>query len=257
MHSSWRTTILILSGAIAILTLYVILNESGNIEGLTTLMVILPPTSALAFGLLGVNLFGKAPPAGEDRFRSMGVWIGFGLIVVTLAEIAGVVLGTIGTPEMICFTTGLVQMPGFLLWGLGIIGYLQGVNISIDAIRNERLWPILVFVSIMGSLTLMAVSIVGIPERNPLAILVSAPTVLWFSIIFGILCWLVWTFRRGYLVKPMIFLLIGISICLARGILWLTTDLCDSGLIDDLLAIEAYFMIGAALAEAASISISG
>jgi hypothetical protein len=256
-NASWKTTVLILLAAVIVLITYVVLDAYGSVETLSSLMTALAPTSALLFGLLGVNLFGRTEPMNGDRFRALGLWLGLGLIVLTLAEIAGVILITMGTPEMVCFTVGLVQLPGFLLWGLGVIGYLQSVNQSLDKIRGDRLWPILVFVSIMGSLGLMAGAIIGVPGRSPLTILVSAPTVLWFSIIFAVILWLAWTFRNGHLVRPMLLLLIGISICLVRGILWLTTDICDGGAIDDLLASEAYFLIGAALAEAASISITG
>lgn len=255
-HGSRKTTILILLAAVMIFILYATLDLTGDHESLASLLTFLAPTSALAFGLLGVNLFGRAAPMNGDRFRSLGLWLGLGLIVLTLAEIAGVVLTMMGPPEMVCFTVGLVQLPGFLLWGLGVIGYLQAVNESLNKVTSERLWPILVFASVMGSLALMAASIIAFPERSPLSILVSAPTVLWFAVIVVILLWLVWTFRNGFLWRPMALLLLGTAICLIRGVLALGTNICDSGFLDDLLAIMAYFVIGAALVEAAGISIA-
>jgi hypothetical protein len=246
-----RDTLVIIISCVILALLALILISTGNGDILLAGGVLLAPTSALAFGLYGMNLFGRDGFVKDDRFVTMNVWLSLGLVVLTLSEIAGIAMGIVGSPEQVCFTVGLVQMPGLLLWGLGIISYLRSVNLSLDLIEGERLWPILVFVIVMGSLVVVAAVIVSSPERSPLTVLVSAPTMIWLGIILSIITGLTWTLRGGFLIRPLSLLLIAILIGFVRSVLWVASDFCEGGALDDLFAIESYLLVGASLIEAA------
>lgn len=249
------TLALLASGAVLVLVAaLLILTGSGDVLGAIT--VLLAPTSALAFGLFGMNLFGRNGLAKNDTFVTMNVSLALGLVILTLAEVAGIVMRFIGSPELLCFTVGLVQMPGLLLWGLGIISYLKSVNLSLDIIEGERLWPTIVFLAVMGSLMVVAAVIVSDPERSPLAVLVSAPTVIWLGTILSIVIALAWTFRRGLLTRPLLLLMLAIAVAFVRSLLWIVTDFCEGGGLNDLLAIESYLLVGASLIESAKLEIS-
>ena len=244
-------TILVLVTGVLIAALALLLSALGFGETAQAMAILFAPTSALAFGLLGMNLFGRDGLVKTDRFVSMNIWLALGLVILTLAEIAGIVMALAGSPEQVCFTVGLVQMPGLLLWGLGIIGYLKSVNQSLDLIEEERLWPILVFVAVMGSLMLVAAAIVGFPERSPLSVLVSAPTVVWLVIVLSIVFGLLAYFRNGMIARPLALLFLALVIYFVRSALWVLGGYCQGYLLDDILSIEAYLLIGASLMEAA------
>ncbi len=244
-------TLLVLVTGVIIAALVLLLMTLGYGDTSQAIALLFAPTSALAFGLLGMNLFGRDGLVKTDRFVSMNVWLALGLVILTLAEIAGIVMAFVGSPDQVCFTVGLVQMPGLLLWGLGIIGYLKSVNQSLDLIEEERLWPILVFVAVMGSLILVAVAIIMFPERSPLAVLVSAPTVVWVGIIVSITLGLLLYFRKGMIARPLGLLFLALVIYFIRSALWVMSEYCQGDLLDDLLSIESYLLIGASLMEAA------
>jgi hypothetical protein len=248
-----RDTLAIITSCVVLALLALALVWTGNEEALQAAGVLLAPTVALALGLFGMNLFGRDGFVKDDRFVTMNVWLSLGLVVLTLSEVAGIAMGIVGSPEQVCFTVGLVQMPGLLLWGLGIISYLRSVNLSLDLIEGERLWPILVFVIVMGSLVVVAAVIVSSPDRSPLTVLVSAPTMIWLGIILSIIAGLTWTFRGGLLVRPLVLLLIAFLIGFGRSMLWVASDFCEGGGLDDVLALESYLLVGAALIEAAKL----
>ncbi|MGQ4911817.1 MAG: hypothetical protein ACP6KW_06550 [Candidatus Thorarchaeota archaeon] len=254
-RSSVRNTAAIVTGAFLTLFMVVFLLREEESQDLIALLTVLGPVVSLALGMLGMSLFGKDSIGRGDGFMSFGLWLSLGLVVLTLAEIAGVVLGLAGGQDYTFFTIGLMQMPGFMLWGIGIIGYLKSVNQSIDMVHSERLWPILVSVMVMGSLALVAIAMSLFPDQSILMILVGAPTFLWFLIASILVGGLLWVFREGFLARPMAILLIGVMICLIRGVFWLTTDHSQFDVIDDFLAIESYFAVGAALSEAARLRI--
>ncbi|TFF95882.1 hypothetical protein EU546_02500 [Candidatus Thorarchaeota archaeon] len=249
------TLALMLAGALLAVAAAV-LSFSGNNILLGAITLLLAPTSALAFGLFGMNLFGRDGLAKKDTFVAMNVSLALGLVILTLAEIAGISMTVIGSPEQLCFTVGLVQLPGLLLWGLGIISYLKSVNLSLDLIEGERLWPILVFVTVMGSLMVVAAVIVSDPERSPLTVLVSAPTGIWLGIILAIVTGLVWTFKRGLLVRPLLLLMLAMLVAFVRSLLWIVSDFCEGGPLDDLFAIESYLLVGASLVESAKLEMA-
>ena len=248
-----RDTLVIITSCVTLALLALVLVSTGNEEVLQAAGVLLAPTVALALGLFGMNLFGRDGFVKDDRFVTMNVWLSLGLVVLTLSEVAGIAMAIVGSPEQVCFTVGLVQMPGLLLWGLGIISYLRSVNLSLDLIEGERLWPILVFVIVMGSLVVVAAVIVSSPDRSPLTVLVSAPTMIWLGIILSIIAGLTWTFRGGLLVRPLVLLLIAFLIGFGRSMLWVASDFCEGGGLDDVLALESYLLVGAALIEAAKL----
>jgi hypothetical protein len=249
-QSGWKYAASFIFTGLAILIVAEILYFAGMHSVLTTLTTALTPIIALFLGIIGLNFFGRESLVKEDRFHAMNVWMALGLVVFSLAEIAGVLIRITDSPSDIFFTVGLVQMPALLLWGLGVVGYLRSSSSALGVFNGSRLGSILIFVAALTSLVLIVIITFIHPSQSMLITFVSVPMMVGLGITLSILGGIVWILREGLIAKPLILMFLGVLLLLIRSLFWGFVSFCPGSPFDYLTAIEGYVLVGAALAAA-------
>jgi hypothetical protein len=252
-QSGWKYAAFIIFTGFGILIVSELLYFMGFDAILHAWTIILTPTTALLLGVSGLNFFGRESLVKEDRFHAMNVWMALGLVVFSLAEIAGILIRFSGSEPDIYFTVGLVQMPALLLWGLGVIGYLRSSNSALKLFAGDKMGSyLIVVISIAGILLVVIMTLVR-PAQSFLITLVSAPMIVGLAITFSILGGITWILREGMISKPLILLLLGILLLLIRSVFWGFINYSPESPFDNLTAIEGYILVGAAVAVASKI----
>ena len=246
--SGWRNAGIIILTGLVILLVSVILYYSGDALSLSIFSSFLAPLAAFFLGVAGLNAFGRESLVKDDRFHSLNVWMALGLIVFSLSEIAGVILHTLGSTEII-FTIGLVQLPALLLWGLGVLGYLQSSNSALGVAGNN-MWPRVILIGTIAGLGLFVLETLFIPGSGLLHIGISVPMVVGLSIILIALGRLLWTLRGGLIAKPLILLFLGVLLFFIRNLFWSFITYAPGSPFDYVIATEAYVLIGASIIAA-------
>ncbi len=244
----WRNAGSIILTGLVILLVSVILYYSGDALSLSIFSSFLAPIAAFFLGVAGLNAFGRESLVKDDRFHSLNVWMALGLIVFSLSEIAGVILHTLGSTEII-FTIGLVQLPALLLWGLGVLGYLQSSNSALGVAGNN-MWPRVILIGTIAGLGLFVLETLFIPSSGLLLIGISVPMVVGLSIILIALGRLLWTLRGGLIAIPLILLFLGVLLYFIRNLFWSFITYAPGSPFDYVIATEAYVLIGASIIAA-------
>ncbi len=206
---------------------------------------ILAPIIALFIGILGISFFGRESFLKEDRYHSLNAWIAIGLVFFSLADVTAILVYLNENASQISFTIGLVQIPGLLLWLLGILGYLKSLNSSLKLTEGTQLWLALGAITTLSSLSLVVIFSIVFPSRNLLSILVSVPIVVVLGLILCIISSLLWIFKDGYMARPLVLLLFGIILLFIRSIFWQAEDYLSGNPFNQIAAIESYILVGA------------
>jgi hypothetical protein len=243
-HKGWRNAGLIIFIGLTILIISIILYFVGDSINLLIFTSFLVPLVAFFLGVMGLNVFGRDSLVKDDRFHALNVWMALGLIVFSMAEIAGVILHTIGSVEIV-FTIGLVQLPALLLWGLGVLGYLRSSNSALG-ISGEKMWTHVILVAAVAGLCLFVVE-TQFFTRNLLYIVISVPMVVGLGIILVALGRLLWTFRSGLISRPLNLMFMGVLLYFIRNLFWSFFTYAPGSPFDYVTAIESYVLIGASL----------
>ncbi len=252
-QTGWKYAASIIFIGFAILICAEILYFAGLREALDIFTTLMSPLVALVLGIVGLNFFGRESLVKEDRFHALNVWMALGLVVFSLAEIAGVFIRISGSPTEICFTVGLVQMPALLLWGLGVIGYLRSSNSALGVFRGNRMSSILVIVVAISSLILVVMITLIHPGQNILITFVSVPMIVGLGITLFVLGGIVWILREGLIARPLILMFLGVLMLLIRSLFWGLVNYCPGSPFDYVTAIEGYILVGASLAVASKL----
>ncbi len=218
-------------------------------------MSIIAPLVALFTGLLGIWFFGRESFLKEDRYHTLNAWIALGLIFFSLADVTGILVFMAENSVQICYTIGLVQLPGLLLWVLGILGYLRSLNSSLGLTEGSQLWLALGVITTLASLSLIVIFTIIFPERDILSTIVFVPISVVLGLILCIIFAILWIFKEGYLAKPMLLLLFGILLLFIRAIFSHIEGYCNEVSFGPILAIESYLLVGASFLIAYKIGI--
>ena len=252
-QTGWRNTGLIIFSGLAILVVSLVLYLSGEFTNLLSFATVLTPTVALLLGIAGLNAFGRESLVKDDRFQALNVWMALGLVIFSLSEITGAIIHFTDNTNQICFTVGFVQMPALLLWGLGVLGYLQSSNSALGVSTGNRMWPLIIIVASMVGLVMVVVVTLFNPAQNLLFTIISVPMVVGLGVILFAIGSLLWTFRSGLIVRPLILLFLGVLLFFIRSLFWSFVNYCPGTPFDNVTAIESYILIGASIIAASKL----
>jgi hypothetical protein len=245
--TEWRNTVIIISVGLLFLIASLLFTVTGNGELLSGFNSIFTPLVALFLGVLGLQIYGKDSNTRDDKFYTMNLWFAIGLIMLSLAEIAKSLISLSMNPTEMMLIVSLVQLPGLLLWGIAIIQYLRTLNSVLGYVHTNNLWIGLFLISTLSTLVLIVVNTIQFQMIGFVENIVLSPIIVGLAILSGITAILVWIFRKGSLSKPLFLILAALVLYLVRCSLWLFTDAGFEAPTDDLVAIEAFILCGAAL----------
>ena len=141
----------------------------------------------------------------------------------------------------------LAQMPGLILWGLGIIQYVRSLNSSLGFVKTFNLWIGLLLVATLSTISLAVIIVTQFPTIGPVESLILSPIIIGLTLLTIIITILVWVFRQGTLAKPLFLILGALALYLVRVLLWLFVDTSLESPIDGVIAIESFILCGGAL----------
>jgi hypothetical protein len=244
--SRWTHAIATISLGIVILITSVLLWVFGFDALVSSLNSILAPLIAILVGTFGIVSFGRESFLKEDRYHTLYAWMALGLIFFSLADITSILVSMVADSTEMCFTIGLVQVPGLFLWALGIMSYLKSLNSSLRLTEGTQLWLALGIITTLMSLSLIVILSIIFPSRNFISTIVFVPITVVLGLIFFIILAILWVFKDGSLAQPLLLLLFGVSLLFARAIFWQIEGYCTEIAFNQLMAIESYLLIGVA-----------
>ncbi len=245
--TDWRDTIVVISVGLIILITSLLLITTGNDQLLLVITSILAPLVALFLGIMGLRIYAKESANKEDKYNTLNLWLAIGLIMLSLAEIAGTLVGLSQSPNQIILIVGLAQMPGLILWGLGIIQYLRSLNSSLGFIKSNNLWIGLFLIATLSTIGLVVIIVTQFTTIGLIESLVLSPIIVGLTLLTIIITILVWIFRQGTLAKPLFLILGALALYLVRVLLWLFVDTSLESPTDGVIAIESFILCGGAL----------
>ena len=254
--SRWTHAIATISLGFVILIMSVLLWVFGLDALASSLNSILAPLIAILVGAFGIVLFGRESFLKEDRYHTLYAWVALGLIFFSLADITAILVSMLEDSTEMCFTIGLVQVPGLFLWALGIMSYLKSLNSSLRLTEGTQLWLALGIITALMSLSLIVILSIIFPSRDFLSTIVFVPITVALGLVFFIILAILWIFKDGSLAQPLLFLLFGVSLLFARAIFWQIEGYCNEIAFNQLMAIESYLLIGVAFLIANKIGIT-
>ncbi len=245
--TDWRDTIIVISVGLIILITSLLLITTGNDLLLLVITSVLAPLVALFLGILGLRIYGKDSAIKDDKYNTLNLWLAIGLIMLSLAEIAGTLVGLSQSPDQIILIVALAQMPGLILWGLGIIQYLRSLNSSLGFIKSNNLWIGFFLIATLSTIGLVVIIVTQFTTNDLVESLVLSPIIVGLTLLVIITIILVWIFRKGTLAKPLFLLLGALVLYLVRVLLWLFVDASLGSPTDGVIAIESFILCGGAL----------
>ena len=253
--SRWiYAAIIILLGAFFLVTSSILLFLGFN-DLVSSYSRVIAPIIALLIGIMGISFFGRESFLKEDRYHTLNVWIALGLIFFSLADFTAILVYLNENSSEICFTIGLVQIPGLLLWALGVLGYLKSLNASLRLTEGTQLWIALGVITTLTSLSLVVIFAIVFPSRNVFSSIVSIPIIVILGLILCIITGMLWIFKDGYIARPLLLFLFGVTLLFVRSVFWQIEDYCVGSALTQIAAIESYLIVGASFLIASELNI--
>lgn len=224
--------------AIAVLALISLL--MGNDDILAYVMLTAGPTSSLLAGLLGMRRFSeKGEMIGADPFAAMNSFFGLGMIVLTLSETITSAIWLLPDQSDYLSIIFILQIPGLLLWTIGVANYFQGCMIVLSKNGSRR---------VIGAVVVATFITTGIVERlshsQPVLLLaIGAVLIILLTSIYS-LTWLVWLFRGGTLRVSLGLLLIATLLFFSQYLAWNVLGMMPTSGLVRALTIMSYLIIG-------------
>jgi len=156
-RTEWRDTLVVISAGLIILITSLLLITTGNDQLLLVITSVLAPLVALFLGIMGLRIYGKESGTKADKFSTLNLWLAIGLIMLSLAEIAGTLVGLSQSPQQMILVIALAQMPGLILWGLGIIQYLRSLNSSLGFVKANNRWLGFLLIATLSTISLVVI----------------------------------------------------------------------------------------------------
>ncbi len=245
-RTDWRDTLVVISAGLIILITSLLLITTANEQLLLVITSVLAPLVALFLGIMGLRIYAKESGTKDDKFNTLNLWLAIGLIMLSLAEFAGTLVGLTQTSHQMLLIISLAQMPGLILWGLGIIQYLRSLNSSLGFVKSNNPWIGIFLIVTLSTISFVIIvtqfTTIGLVES-----LILSPIIVGLALLTGISTILVWIFRKGTLAKPLFLILGALSLYLIRVLLWIFVDASLESPTDGVIAIESFILCGAAL----------
>ncbi|MHA2020783.1 MAG: hypothetical protein ACW98J_05005 [Candidatus Thorarchaeota archaeon] len=213
------------------------------------------PVSALIMGFIGLVIFGREDFRREDRFHLMNLFFSLGLVLYAISEVAASLLASQEGSEAYLFTVSLIQMPGLILWAMGVLGYLRASNSVLETTDDRRLVGTMVVVPTAAMLILATLVLLLNPARSPLEVLTTSPLAIGMGVIALALGYVVIVFRGGRLARPIGLAFIAILVLTMQIVLWCCVGLSPIEPLGQLVRTDAYIILGMALTSAKAIEV--
>jgi hypothetical protein len=247
LKTKWSNTAPLLVFGLIVLAVFLVLSVVGYTASLDILLSILTPLVAIFLGGLGLRIYNKEPEMKQDHFHALYLWISIGLFVLALSEVAIALLDFSSISLEIKMTVSLIQIPGLLLWGFGVMQYLKSVNLALEIIDSTILWMSLLIITSLATLTLVVCATLFLPWISIVDTLIISPMVIGQCLFATILLVLVWSFRDGVVAKPLLLMLVGLLLYLVRTVYWAFSTSVIGTPLNSIFALEAYVFLGLAL----------
>ncbi|MHA1939081.1 MAG: hypothetical protein ACXABV_07930 [Candidatus Thorarchaeota archaeon] len=242
-----------LLSAIAILLLGAVAWVSNEQSILAALGMWSAPSSALIMGVIGLVIFGREDFRREDRFHLMNLFFALGLVLYAISEVAASLLASQDGSEAYLFTVSLIQMPGLILWAIGVLGYLRASNSVLETTDDRRLVGTMIVVPTAAMVILASLVLLLNPARNPIEVLTTSPLAIGMGVIALALGYVVIVFRGGRLARPIGLAFIAVLVLTMQIVLWCCVGHSPIEPIGQLVRTEAYIVLGIALTSAKAI----
>lgn len=246
-RTDWRDTLVVISVGLIILVTSLLLITTGNDQLLLVITSVLAPLVALFLGIMGMRIYGKDSGTKDDKFNTLNLCLAIGLIMLSLAEIAGTLVGLSQSQNQLILIVALAQMPGLILWGLGIIQYIRSLNSSLGFVKSNNRWIGVFLIATLSTISLVVIIVTQFTTIGLVESLILSPMIVGLTLLTIITTILVWIFRKGILAKPMFLMLGALSLYLIRVLLWLFVDTSLESPTDGVIAIESFILCGGAL----------
>lgn len=246
-RTDWRDTLVVISVGLIILVTSLLLITTGNDQLLLVITSVLAPLVALFLGIMGMRIYGKDSGTKDDKFNTLNLCLAIGLIMLSLAEIAGTLVGLSQSQNQLILIVALAQMPGLILWGLGIIQYIRSLNSSLGFVKSNNRWIGVFLIATLSTISLVVIIVTQFTTIGLVESLILSPMIVGLTLLTIITTILVWIFRKGILAKPMFLLLGALALYLIRVLLWLFVDTSLESPTDGVIAIESFILCGGAL----------
>jgi hypothetical protein len=204
-------------------------------------------------GLIGLFHFGRESLAKEDRFNQMNVFFSLGLVLFAISEVAAGLLGGQEGSESFHFIIGLIQLPGLLLWAIGVLGYLRSSNNALGVASDTKLVGILIVIPTLFVSIAAVIALIVSPARNPVEVLATAPLAIGLGFVTCALAVILWIFREGRLAGPIVLALLTLVLVFIRIAAWCFVGFSPLEPFGRILGAEAYVLLGASVAAAKGI----
>jgi hypothetical protein len=225
----------------------------GEFVLLDLLSAILAPLTAFLMGIIGLYHFGRESLAKEDRFNLMNAFFSLGLVLFAISEVAASLLGGQEGSEAFHFTIGLIQLPGLILWAIGVLGYLRSSNAALGVASDTKLVGGLIAIPTAFVVVVASAILVITPTRNPIEVLATAPLAIGLGVVMCALAVILWIFREGRLAGPIALAFVTLILVFIRIAAWCFVGFSPLESIGRLLGTEAYVLLGASIAAAKGI----
>jgi FlaA1/EpsC-like NDP-sugar epimerase len=164
------------------------------------------------------------------------------------------IVNLIQSPPPIEVIVGLVQMPGLLLWGFGILQYLRSVNSALELIESGKLWIILLMLTALATSCLIVINALYNPWIGFVENIVLSPLVIGLVMFTIIALGLVLIFRQGEFAKSLFLIFIGFFLYFIRTAQWTLATSVLGTPANSFFALEACVFFGAAFVLARNLS---
>ncbi|MFX1440120.1 MAG: hypothetical protein ACFFFD_07705, partial [Promethearchaeota archaeon] len=219
----------------------------NNQSILSSLGVVSAPVSAFIMGILGLWFFGREDFRPEDRFHLMNLFFSLGLVLYAISEVTASLLANQEGSEAFLFTVSLVQMPGLILWAIGVVGYLRASNSVLKSTNDNRLLAMVVIIPAVAMLILAYLVMVLNPTRNPVEVFTIAPLAIGMGVITLALGYVLLIFRSGRLARPLVLAFLSVLVLTLQIVLWCCIELSPIEPLGQIVRTEAYIVLGIAL----------
>lgn len=247
------TALLFFLSSVTILIASVVLWINNEHTLLLGLGMALAPLTAVIIGLFGLTTYGREDFRREDRFHLMNIFFSLGLVLYAISEIAAGLLASQEGSEAYLFTVSLIQMPGLILWAIGVLGYLRASNTVLQKADDRTLVGGMIVIPSAAMMLLVIVVMIVSPERNPIEVLTTSPLAIGMGAITVAMAYVLAVFRGGKLAIPIGLAFIALLVLTMQIILWCCFGLSPVEPLGQLVRTEAYIILGAALVTARSI----
>ncbi len=219
----------------------------GRVDSVSYALNLISPITALSIGTMGLLIFAFEGVIRDDMIHTMCVAIAMGLTLLTLAEIALVMVSILAGSTLFYVVMAFLQLPGLIIWTAGVLGYVYVFNRVVNIMQQTRLAISIISGSIVALLVVKVIAILYYGTRGVIESLVCLPIEICLLMMISSLIMIIWLIRGGTLRYPFGTMLFAVILYAVQSLL--LYDLMESPLSPLVrgIAFESYVLLGISL----------